>query len=80
MPKKLYLQPKELVRHSRHHTVYVGDGAIKEGGATKVYSTVFVNGIARNVEESMALRLKDAGLAGTSRPKIDADDDDDDND
>jgi hypothetical protein len=76
MPKKLYLQPKELVRHSRYHTTYVGDGAIKEDGATRVYSTVFINGIARNVDESMARRLKDAGLADVSRPRINDDEDD----
>lgn len=75
MPKKLYLQPRELVTHSRHHTAYVGDGAVKEGGATKVYPTVFVNGVARDVPEQMAQRLIDAGIAGTSRPSLDDEDD-----
>ena len=62
MPKKLYLQDKDLIRHSRHHTAYVGDGAVAEGGATKVYSTTFINGVARNVDEQMAQRLKDVGV------------------
>lgn len=72
MPKKVFLQPKDLVKHSKFHTAYVGDGAIHEqaqGG--KLYKLEFHHGVAENVSESDYQRFKDAGIAGEKRPPRD---------
>ena len=50
MPDKAYLRPKELVRHSRRHTVYTGDPKAPKtdaGHATQLIRQVFINEIGR---------------------------------
>ena len=75
MPKKVYLQPMELVKKSRHHTSYAGDGVV-EGQPSVLHKMEFVNGVARNVEEQMFRRFKDLGHCATAKPKMPGDDDD----
>ena len=77
MPKRAYLQPAELVRKSRHHTSYAGDGAVTEGKPGQQYTMTFVNGVAREVDEQTFRRFKELGHCATSRPKLPGDDDDD---
>jgi hypothetical protein len=69
VPKRIYLQPIDLVKKSRHHTAYVGDGAIHENASGgPLYKLEFVNGVAENVAESLYQRMKEAGIAGEKRP------------
>jgi hypothetical protein len=69
MPKKVFLQPRDLVRHSRHHTAYAGDGPVEEHGKTQIYRLEFVNGIAHDVEEGTYQRFKALGIADVKPPK-----------
>lgn len=68
MPAKMYLINPELVRHSRHHTAYVGDGAISDNPQERrpIYKVTFIDGVARNVEGHIAQRLMDMGIAAES--------------
>ena len=77
MPKIVFLQPKNLVRHSRHHTAYTGDGArVKEGEVPVIHKLEFFNGVARDVPEEIYQRFKDSGIANVVRPTFDDDGDD----
>jgi hypothetical protein len=70
MPRKVYLQPDELVKRSRHHTAHVGNGAIhpdSQGG--ELHKLEFHDGVAYDVPEALFQRMKDAGIADTARPK-----------
>ena len=70
MPKRVYLQPKDIVRKSKFHTAYVGDGPIHpDGTGGQLYKLEFVDGVAMDVPEQLYQRFKDAGVAGASRPK-----------
>lgn len=75
MPKTVYLQPKHLVRHSRHHTAYAGDGAThKEGQPPALYRLEFINGVAKDVPEAIYQRFKDLGIADVKKPNLDSED------
>lgn len=71
MHKLVYLRDVELIKKSRHHTAYAGDGAVhgKPAGGL-VYKLTFVNGIARNVEDSVYRRFHDLGVADLRKPVI----------
>lgn len=75
MPKKIYLAPNRF-RQSKYHTAYVGNGASRQDGKTKVESLVFEGGVARNVEEAIFQRFKDAGIATDKRPRRPDEEDD----
>jgi hypothetical protein len=66
MPRRLYLQDPDLVKHSRFHTAYVGDGPV--GADRQTFSLQFRNGIAYDVPDQHAQRFIDAGIAGTKKP------------
>ena len=71
MPKKVYLKPKELAKHSRHHTAYVGEGAVSGDGTPKpLYKLEFWGGVAEKVDEGLFRRFEDAGIASTSKPSV----------
>lgn len=71
MPKKVYLKPLDLVKKSKHHTAYTGDGAIgTEGNPPKIYKMEFWGGIARDVDESTYQRFKDVGICDTAKPSL----------
>jgi hypothetical protein len=74
MPDKLYLKPPELVKHSAHHTAYVGDdsGADKKtpGGDTTLHRLEFHNGVARNVPDELARRFEAVGVASRTKPRL----------
>lgn len=75
MPKRVFLQPKDLVKHSRHHTAYSGSGAIhKEGEVPTLYKLEFHNGVAKDVPEDIYQRFKDLGIADVNKPSLDDDD------
>jgi hypothetical protein len=76
MPKRVFLQPHDLVKKSRHHTSYAGDGAVNEGRPGPLYKMEFFNGIARDVDEQTYKRFEDLGHCDTARPKLAGDDDD----
>lgn len=70
MPQKVFIQEKKLLKNSRHHTHYMGDGATS---GKPLRSVTFVNGVATEVDENDYQRLKDLTgdkLVGTSRPKV----------
>lgn len=75
MPRICYLQPKDLVRHSRHHTAYAGDGAVHVPGGPppQQFKLEFFNGIARDVPENIYQRFKDLGIADVNKPSFDDD-------
>lgn len=79
MPKRVYLKPPELVKHSRHHTAYVGPDPteIIPGQPTPLYRLEFVNGVAKDVDEQVYQRFKDVGIADVERPKRPKEDEDD---
>lgn len=78
MPKRVYLQPKDLVPHSKHHTAYAGDGAVHEGKGGPIYKLEFIDGVATNVDEGTYQRFKDLGVAGEKRPERHPEDRDED--
>ena len=64
-------QEPELLKSSRHHTHYFGDGANKGGEMHKI---VFINGVAHEVSESDYERAKDTcgkKLVDVNKPTID---------
>jgi hypothetical protein len=72
MPKICYLQPRDLVRHSRHHTAYASDKAIyAPTEKPQLVSITFINGVARDIPEDIYRRFKDLGIADTKRPSFD---------
>jgi len=74
MPKRVYLQPREIAKKSAFHTAYVGDGAVSDDGQPlKFYALTFVQGVAKNVDETMYARFKNAGVCDTNRPSFDDD-------
>jgi hypothetical protein len=69
IPKKVFLQPKDLAHRSAFHTSYAGDGPIHPEGATApLHKLEFVNGVAENVDEATYQRFADLGIAGPTRP------------
>lgn len=69
--KFVYLKSPELARQSRRHTAYAGDGAIHGNPAGgHVYKLTFVNGVARDVEDTVYQRFRDAGIADLRKPVI----------
>jgi len=64
----MYLTNPELVRASRHHTAYVGDGAITEDPRhpNRIYKVKFIDGVAYDVDSKVAQRLMDSGIASES--------------
>lgn len=74
MPRRVFLQPKDLVRHSRHHTAYAGNGPIlREGEQPESYRLEFINGVAHDVPEAIYQRFKDLGIADVKKPSWDED-------
>jgi len=74
MPDKVYLQPRELVTHSRRHTVYTGAPSAPKteaGHSTQLIRQVFLNGVAHNVPEDIYKVLKDQGHCDTKKPVFD---------
>ena len=76
MPTRVYLHPKyqetAYVR-SAHHRAYVGNGPIHApGGSTQseVVILEFWGGVARDVDETVFQRFKDAGIADASPPRL----------
>lgn len=69
---KAYIQDKELLKRSKHHTVYVGTGAVSSDPRkpNEVYHLVFINGVAEKVDENTFQRFKDAGHCDDSPPTI----------
>lgn len=71
MPRRVYLKDPELAQKSHFHTAYVGDGAISpDGKPLTLHKVEFVHGVARDVDDALYQRLKDAGVAETSRPRL----------
>jgi len=67
MPKTVYLQPLDLVKHSRLHTAYASDGPAQGGS---IYKIEFINGVAHDVPENVYQRFKDLRIADVKRPVI----------
>ena len=69
MPRRVYLQPRDLVNHSKKHTAYAGSGEPSDSGPGKeLVKLEFENGVAENVDEGVFQRFKDLGIAGEKRP------------
>ena len=75
MPKRLYLAPKNdptAFARSAHHRAMVGNGPITPPGEQPQPPIIvdFWGGVARDVDDQVAQRLIDAGVASTQRPNI----------
>jgi len=77
MPKRVYLKDEELRKRSAYHTAYVGGPAEEQipGMPSPLYRMTFVDGVARDVDETTFQRFADVGVATTSRPKRQDDED-----
>ena len=72
MPAKVFLQPKDLVKQSRHHIAYASSGPMQPGmDAPTIYTLEFFNGLARDVPENIYQRFKDLGIADINPPALD---------
>ena len=77
MPQRIFITDRDIVGHSRHHTVYIGDKDSEKtdsGHHSRIIRQVFINGQARNVPENVYRQLKDQGHASTERIRKDEDD------
>jgi len=67
----VYLKNPALAKKSRYHNAYDGDGAIHGNPAGGViYKLTFINGVARNVEDSIYQRFHALGIADLHKPTI----------
>lgn len=71
MPRTVFLQPADLVKHSRHHIAYASSGPVAPGNERPtIYVLEFFNGVARDVPESLYQRFKDLGIADVHPPAV----------
>jgi len=73
--QRLYLAPKYApgaFARSAHHRAMVGDGPITPPGEQPQPPIIvdFWGGVARDVDDQVARRLIDAGIASATRPKL----------
>jgi len=74
---RVYLADPALARHSAHHTIYYGDGAIQPGKDAALYKVEIVGGVKRGLEQQVYDRLKAQGnYLTTDRPKARGEEDD----
>lgn len=72
--RRVYLQPLDLVKQSRHHTAHA---VIRSVNGNTPVSLEFWNGVAMDVPAQIFDVFKDLGIAGLVRPKLPNPDDDD---
>lgn len=74
---RVYIKDPALARHSAHHTIYYGEGAIKPGQEAPLYKVELIGGIKRGLEQQVYDRLKAQGnYLTTDRPKARGEEDD----
>lgn len=83
MPKRVYLQQLNIIRKAGVHTAYVGTNPngspiVQPGQPAELLSLQFVGGVARDVDERVFERFRDAGVATVNKPRIPSPYDEDD--
>ena len=74
---RVFIKDPALARHSAHHTIYYGDGAIQPGKEAALYKVELIGGIKRGLEQQVYERLNAQGdYLSTDRPKSRMDDED----
>ena len=74
---RVFIKDPALARHSAHHTIYYGDGAIQPGKEGALYKIELIGGIKRGMEQQVYERINAQGeYLTTDRPKARLDDED----
>ena len=74
---RVFIKDAALARHSAHHTIYYGDGAIQPGKEAALYKIELIGGIKRGLEQQVFERINAQGdYLSTDRPKARMDEDD----